>query len=358
VGSPYFGHNSHTAHRCMIELMNRLTRAAIVMGGLIAVATGQMVPEAAAEIHRLDRSDIGNPATLFKAQANLAVISFSFLAAKHVRSGALGPEDIEILEDGVPRTVALLEGGASLRTIPSDVILLFDSTPRFRPYLNADMLKPSLLDELENVRISIYGFADSVYRLIKPSRNMEEIQKAMRALLSIPAGASAIDPVIQTMRDATSDPGGRPRMMILFSGAADLSCQIPIASQETIRSARELGIALYPVAVQPQPGGIVDSSISGHEAIRHPVPPSRSFAPTKRFLDLGPATGGKSFARFTTPGDILQEVFQHVSAQSRGEYTAGFYLTASQDPKSHSVQVVLKDKRQGDILGGARTLVH
>ena len=132
----------------MIELMNRLTRAAIVMGGLIAVATGQMVPEAAAEIHRLDRSDIGNPATLFKAQANLAVISFSFLAAKHVRSGALGPEDIEILEDGVPRTVALLEGGASLRTIPSDVILLFDSTPRFRPYLNADMLKPSLLDEL------------------------------------------------------------------------------------------------------------------------------------------------------------------------------------------------------------------
>jgi hypothetical protein len=52
------------------------------------------------------------------------------------------------------------------------------------------------------------------------------------------------------------------------------------------------------------------------------------------------------------------EVFHHAAAQAKSEYRASFYPATNRNPMAHRVEVLLNDKRQGQILGGVRTLVQ
>lgn len=306
--------------------------ASILIGGLVpfGISWSQTAQQ---PVVRLDHTEADTPT--YQSRTELAAISFRFLPERHRRPGPLQPEDVEILEDGVPQRVALLEGGDIPQPrISVDVILLFDCTPSFRPYINLNMLQPGLLDELENARISIYGFSDFVYRLIKPSGNMEDLQKAMNEIPLIPAvRIGPGDPIRETMHAAVQVPGSHPRILVIFTGPQTGVCQRLLrVSEETVRVAKELGIALYPVAVIPQSPGTADASVSGRRAFREPVPKSNSFASARSFLALGEATGGRGFARLAMPSAIVSEVTRQIRLQTKGEYSAGYYPSVSDDP--------------------------
>jgi len=207
------------------------------------------------------------------------------------------------------------------------------------------------------VRLSIYGFGDALHRLVRPTRDTALLAAGMKDLLRIPNyGATDVNPIVQTLEDAVMIPGSRPRMLIIYSGAVSLSCQMPRNdNEEAVRLAREYDIALFPVGVQPQIPSVQPASVSGPDAIRNPIPPARNFAPLRGFLSIGPATDGKAFTRFASPKKILDDVFKYVRSRARSEYLAGFYLGAfsKSGDVPHRIEVRLKHD-VGELTGGVR----
>jgi hypothetical protein len=254
----------------------------------------------------------------------------------------LGAEDIEILDNGVPQRVAVLERtGAEGARLLTDVILLFDYGKDFRYYMNPRVVNLHVFDELENVRFSIYGFSDSAYRLVQPTRDMAQLTAAMANLSRIPFVAGiAPDAIVQTIQDAVKIPGSRPRMLVVFSGFT-VDCQMPHKGpqhgyEEVNELAKDYEIALFPVVVQP-----------------------RRSLNLSYFVGIGGATGGKEFPVYAVTEGILQEVLKYFRTQSRSEYLAGFYPGAFSNTggELHKIEVRLKSDI-GEISGGVRTATY
>jgi VWFA-related protein len=299
------------------------------------------------------------PEATFRVQTKLTLSTFEFHPARHHRLADLRAEDITVLDNGIPQKVIVFEGARTVHgKVPTDVILLFDCSAQFRHIIDPGVLGPHVLDELENVRITIYGFSDSTYRLIKPTADSVELNKAMKRLIDLPGVApKAINPIIQTMDDAVSIPGSRPRIMLIFSGGNGRACKMPRDNyKQTVARAIAYHIALFPVAIQPQQGA-VDASVSGRKAIRTPVPSSPGIGAVQRFLDIGKATGGEGIFRYATPMSIISEAIGQVASQSESEYTVGFYPDLNKQG-THQIKVVLKRRDVGKLTGGGRTVVY
>jgi hypothetical protein len=324
----------------------------------------------AQELQQPDRVNVpkGGPARpTFLTQTKLVTVTFTFRPSARqkrllTRNGLeLASDDIEILDNGVPRRVAVLERTASSEaTLPTDVVVLFDYTKRFRQYIDRRVINLHFLDELESVRLAIYGFSDHTYRLIRPSRDPVRLTAAMATLSRIPIALHTDEnPILQTLQDAITTPGSRPRMMIIFSGAVERPCQLPRNEYDrAIDLAKEYDIALFPVAVEPQTPPVQSPSVPGQRGAWDPVPRlprALNFAPVAPFLSIGPATGGKGFARYAMPKTVLEEVLKYVRSQARSELVAGFYLDGSSgsDKAPHRIEVRLK-RDIGELTGGVR----
>ena len=295
---------------------------------------------------RLSNAEGVGAQPIFFSETKLVSLAFTFRPSKeHKRSKLrnapeLGVEDIEILDNGVPQKAAVLERtGKEGARPPTDVILLFDSGRDFRPYINPHVVNFRVFEELENVRFSIYGFSDSAYRLARPTADLAQLTAAMAHLSRIPFVPSIVqDAVVQTIQDAVTIPGSRPRMLVVFSNFTR-NCKLQAAKapqyswQEVEGLAKYYDIALFPVVVSPR----------------------RLLA----FAGLGEATGGRTFPGYAVEENILQEVLNYFRTQKRTEYLAGFYSGASAetDGELHKIVVRLKGNL-GEISGGTRTAAY
>jgi hypothetical protein len=134
--------------------------------------------------------------SVFHTQTNLALVTFRLKRGQALPN--LHAEDISIREDGIPQRVAFVER-ASAVGVPNDVVLLFDCGLRTRNAccLNPRFISKRLLEQYEHTRLSIYGFSDSLYRMLKPSRRVEQIEIAMDSLQRVPAGRTMKNPLIE-----------------------------------------------------------------------------------------------------------------------------------------------------------------
>jgi hypothetical protein len=307
---------------------------------------------------------------VFRAETKLVTLTFAFRPSaeqkrlKTRNAPDLRAEDIEILDNGIPQRLAVLKRAGTEETkLPTDVILLFDCGKCFRPYINPrDInLNLHLLDELQNVRISVYGFSDSAYRLIRPTRDVAQLTAAMANLSRIPNIQSIVpDAIVQTIQDAMTIPGSQPRMMVVFTGAA-CDCRTPPQRPrydyaQVVGLAMEHDIELFSVLVQPPPPAL-PPSFPATRGAPDPLSMPRSVYPTS--LGIGEATGGKDFSGYAVSEEVLQEVFRYVRSQVKSEYVAGFYRGApsSAGGASHRIEVRLKSNI-GEISGGVRAAVY
>ncbi len=283
---------------------------------------------------------------IFFNEKKLVTLDFTFRPSKedkHLKSRnapELGAEDIEILDNGVPQRVAVLERARTEGAgVPTDVILLFDAGTDFRPYINPRVVNSQVFEELENVRFSVYGFSDSAYRLARPTAEMAQLTAAMANLSRIPFVASIHrDAIVQTIQDAVKIPGSRPRMLVVFSNfTTNFQLQPAKLDQyswdEVEGLARYYDIALFPVVVSPR----------------------RLLA----FGSIEEGTGGKTFPGYAMEDNILEEVLKYFRTQTKSEYVAGFYPGTSleTDGELHKIQVRLKGNL-GEISGGVRSAAY
>jgi VWFA-related protein len=279
----------------------------------------------------------------FRAETTLAVVGFQLRQKKGEPIRELRAEDIEVREDGVGQKIAVFEGGSSAaRTVPVEISLLFDcsaSVDRISA-TSLRVFRDSLLDEIPNVAIAIYGFSDDLVRLARPTRDAAALKKAMDLVAGIPKNDTPLfGSIADTVRDAATTGANAIRMLVIFSDGESASFGDDNRASEAIRVAGESGTMLFPVMLSKLSG-----SMDAASSIRD-------------FMGLASATGGKEYQGLMGT-DVLPTVLKSLAGEIRAEYIAGFYVPVTGQPKRHQIEVVLRSKDQGRLYGGSRVLVH
>jgi VWFA-related protein len=309
--------------------------------------------------------------TTFRVDTNLALVPFQVIPKKGRLVAGLAPEEVEILEDGIPQKTVLFEGRRDSQTgVPIEVALLFDCSGSMQSIGAVDpyVFHTSLLDEFENVAVAIYGFtgpagavsvidgphphvdagadplSTDLARFTAPTRNARTLNKAMDAVLTMRASDTPLfTSIAETVREMGKSSRAAIRQLVIFSdgqsftpGGADMT-RVDYARDQAIRH----GIAIYPVqVVQPLLGMYFDPASAG------------------AFDGLGRATGGRSFIAPAT-NSVLPNILKSLAKQVLPyTYVAGYYPNTTDAGKRHQAEVKLKTKNKGDLKGGIRTIVH
>ena len=307
------------------------------------------------------------PASTSPSDANLVLIRFQVSQKKGQFVADLRPEEIEVREDGAAQKIGLFQGGTlSPRTIPTEVIFLFDCD---RNALSAGTLSPrvfheNLLDQQKNVSVSIYGFSGGMVRFAAHTRDQAALKKAMDSGLFVhPLGTYLLDHIRELADDAAKS-GRAVRMLVALSdGESDTGSSLSQAakrdqSDAAVRAAQGANMALYPVLLK-QPFGSQASS-GGSDSFARGGGSGSSFDALRSigdFTNLSSATGGDNFDALSGT-NFLPSLIKSIAKLSADDYVVGFELHSSGAEKRHKVEVVLRDKNRGKVVGGTRILVH
>jgi VWFA-related protein len=328
---------------------------------------------------------------VLRSETTLALVRFH-VVRKRFYVDDLKPDDVILLEDGKPRQITLLEGGRTRqRTVPVEMILLFDTSGSVvdEGLLNPLAFKTTILDQLPNVTIAVYGFNANLQRFCRPTRDPAELANVFRRVIDFRAGAKPRPDIIRLQlppkrhsdpnggtwiyeaamgcaRDVVLLPGNATRMILMFSDGFPTT---DTRAEEGAAVPRELGIPVYPVVLGHQKlaerarqihetgynkqGVMSDGArdrLSRLEAQEHDV---------QEFARLGELTGGRSFDPPMINLTMMQTILGAMVAQVRCEYVVGFVLEPrSGDPAKHKLEVRLRSKELGKVLGGVRVVSH
>jgi hypothetical protein len=79
----------------------------------------------------------------------------------------------------------------------------------------------------------------------------------------------------------------------------------------------------------------------------------------KRFVELGRATGGRGFDPITPSPRAIVNILDYVVRLLSAEYIIGYYGTGAEGQvRRRRVEVRLRSRAQGKVLGGSRIVTH
>jgi VWFA-related protein len=290
---------------------------------------------------------------VFKVDANLALIQFAVIPKQGQPASPLKPEDIEVREDGVLKDVALLENARADSTVPMEIALLFDCSASVTGAgaLDPYVFQEKIFDEYENVSIAIYAFSDALTVLTGPIRDARVLRKAMDAVLALPSRDTRLfGAIADASREAARSRSNAVHKMIVFSDGISESYQDSDLDRrdDAARTARRLGIVLYPVVLATS--GPAHGSRSDYRV-------ASSNRSVQSFIGLAAATGGQALT--LAAGDSsLPESLKSLAALLPYTYVAGYYPATSGGNKAHEAQVFLLNKSKGELSGGSRVVTH
>lgn len=314
--------------------------------------------------------------------------------------------DVVLLEDGHEREFPLFEGGTS-RTLPLDVLLLFDTGKQVAlnyslTATDAALFQASLLDKLPAARLAVYGYENVLMPFCGPTRNPRELSKALstmskfmkeslpgrtpaRPRLSPPppgsitihdwqwfgrtdgkrGGGSAIyEAIVAAARAEAAWPGDATRALVVFgrgsrgstvAQAADTERRLGkridpmMQPEEALPILRQLGIHLYPVRIYEFFYQILARRTMSESGERN----------VRVFLDMGEATGGLAFEPEQITATVMEEILTGVAEHLRSEYVVAFRPAPSDGkPVTHHLEVRLRPGQKGVVTGGVRDVVY
>ncbi|MCX6615738.1 MAG: VWA domain-containing protein [Acidobacteria bacterium] len=328
---------------------------------------------------------------VFRAETTLALVRFH-VVRKNAYVDDLKPADVVLLEDGSPRKLTLFEGGrAARRTVPVEVILLFDTSGSVTQEGLLDPLayQSTLLDGAPNARLAVYGFDSALRRFSRPTRDPAELAGALERVVNFRSGARPrpdtirlqlppkrkSDPrggtwiyesVLAAAKDAAAWPGNATRMLVVLSDGFSTTTSQP---EDAASLASELGIPIYPVVLghhrlEEQMRQVHETGYNSQgvmsDGARQRL--QRLEAQERDILDfarLGELTGGRSFNPRTINLTVVRQILAGLLNQIRCEYVVGFTPgPPAGQPLRHKLQVKLRGKELGKVLGGARSITY
>ena len=274
---------------------------------------------------------------------------------------SLDKDQIRVLEDGRPQTIALLETPSTReRSILPKVVLALDVSSSV---MDAGLLDEALVRDVffaglgEETTVGLCAFGGELRCLVPPTRDIQALLDGLgEAMLfgrrTRNQGTRLYASVADICNKATE--GGRAqRALVIFSDGLDnrggkLQEALQVAADTDMRVyAVKLSQAFRDTGVNLRAGGLGGA-------------PNRALYDYKKFdLDrLASETGGRAYEPGSLDKKSVTGILRSIATEIKTEYIVGYQPDGAATGRKRQVKVELVDRSLGSVRGGERTLVR
>jgi len=297
----------------------------------------------------------------FPSEAELVYVRFHVERKGGGYVSDVGREQLRVLEDGKPRTIAVLEtAGTRDRTVLPEVTLVLDvsSSVMDDRLLDETLIRQVLLGSLHaQSNVSLCAFGGRLECFTEPTRDAAALMDAFKRALRFGHetrrhGTRLYASVAEIARRAAASGGRAQRAMILFTDALDTEGGRVKDAVEAVTAA---DVRVYAVKVSQ---AFQDTAPSRGPFSRG-TPNRAMYDYRKLELDALPeATGGRSYEPGTLDEASLAGILREIGAEISNEVVVGYAPEGAPTGRQRKVKVELIDKALGKIRDGERTLVR
>ena len=173
-----------------------------------------------------------------------------------------------------------------------------------------------------------------------------------------------MEAMIATLRDSSTAPDNAIRVLAVFSeGGAHGSDSDPptmrvgyspttTTAHDVADQANAFGIPVYPVVLD------LDEYVLHAFARDTDTGVSASALPMVRFGSVGELTGGKAFYPSRIDTEVVNDILDAIRDMGLSRYVVGFAPPPSGRRREHTLEVKLRSKSSGKLVGGKRTAAY
>lgn len=246
-------------------------------------------------------------------------------------AASLERADFEILEDGIPQTVAIFERESAL---PLSIVLAVDASLSTRKDLkfeieSARRFVHSILRPVDG--LALYRFAENVDELVSFSNSLSNIDRGLDRLRQ--GSGTALYDAIYLAAEALLDRQGR-KVMVLISDGGDTTSKADYAA--ALRAAQEAETMVYSIIIVP-----IEASAGRNTGGEHAL------------IQLSRETGGRYYYAGSALG--LEQAFRQIDQELRTQYLLAYYPSRRlSDSEFRRITVRVKEQ----ALAGGETPDH
>jgi Ca-activated chloride channel family protein len=241
----------------------------------------------------------------------------------------LNKNDFEVLEDGVPQTIAVFDRESEL---PLNIILAVDTSLSTRKDLPLelasarrfchDIIRPQ-------DRLAVYRFDENVSEVVPFTSDLKEIDRGLDRMRS--GAATSLFDAVYLAGEALAGRRGRKALVIITDGG-DTTSQS--SYQDALRSAIQSEALVYSIIIVP-----IEASAG------------RDIGGEHSLIQFARDTGGKYFYA-GRPGQ-LDDAFRQIDRELRTQYVLAYYPKPRNDGAAfRKIDVRMKQPAAGPSAGG------
>ena len=198
--------------------------------------------------------------SLYRVDVDMVALTFTITDSKGKTVGGLRPEDIRILEDGVPQKIASFAEGSKPRmrlldeapgSDGTNVFILLDTSNRmYEAFPHVCDSVAAFLQRLDPAdSVALYSFSRNLSRAAPLTRDHA---LARAGLSNVVAGddTALLNSLLLTLRDAAKAPGRKA--VVVFSNGPDNASMV--TPSDVGRVAEDEGIPIYVSSTQEEGG--------------------------------------------------------------------------------------------------------
>ena len=296
----------------------------------------------------------------FPSQAELVYVRFH-VERKGEYASEVGRDQLRVLEDGKPQTIAVLETAATRdRTVLPEVTLVLDvsSSVMDERLLDETLIRQVLFGSLHaRSKVALCAFGGRLSCFAEPTRDASALMDAFHQALRFGyemrgQGTRLYASVADVARRSAVEGGRAQRAMILFTDALDTEGG---RVKDAVEAAMAADVRIYAVKVSQA----FQDTAQSRGPLGRGTPNRAMYDYRKLELDALPAaTGGRSFEPGTLDEESLARILRDIGAEISNEIVVGYEPEGPPSAKHRKVKVELVDKSLGRIRDGERTLVR
>jgi VWFA-related protein len=295
----------------------------------------------------------------FGVTTELVYVRFH-LDRKGGRGEVLRKDQIRVLENGRPQSIALLETPSSReRSVPPEVVLALDVSSSV---MDARLLDETLVRDVffaglsEQTTVGLCAFGGELRCLVPPTRDIRALlggfEQALLFSRETRHQGTRLYASVADICNTAAEAGAAQRALVVFSDGLDnRGGKVEEASQVAQRT----DVRVYAIKLSQ---AFRDSASLRSGGLRRV--PNRALYDYRKFdLDrLASETGGRTYEPATLDERSLADILRSIAGEIRTEFIVGFQPEGPATGEKRRVKVELVDKSLGSIRGGERTLVR
>jgi Ca-activated chloride channel homolog len=213
----------------------------------------------------------------------------------------LEKKDFEVLEDGVPQTVAFF---GKENELPLSIVMAVDASLSTKKDLaleleSARRFAHSILRPMDSM--SLYRFAETVQEMVPFTANLSRIDRAIKGVRV--GAATALYDAVYLAGEALESRQGRKVMVVITDGGDTISS---VSYADALRQAQASEAVVYSIVVVP-----IEASAGRNTGGEHAL------------IQLSRDTGGKHY--YAASGGDLEQVFKQIGDELRTQYMLAYY---------------------------------